>query len=86
MIRVDEASASNKIVRCLISQKDTLALSSLIGCSSRNSSTVVSSYESKIRSSPEEQKEAHPIGSDKTLRDRELRAKFPEKLLMEEAD
>ena len=56
LISVDEASASNKIVRCLIGQKDTLALSSLIGCSSRNSSTVVSSYETKMKSAPKEQK------------------------------
>ena len=46
---VDEASASNKI-----------ALSSLTGCSLRNSSTVLSSYESKMKSAREEQKRGSP--------------------------
>jgi hypothetical protein len=56
LIRVDEASASNKIVECLIGHTDTLALSSLTGCSFRNSSTVLSSYESEMKSAREEHK------------------------------
>jgi hypothetical protein len=61
------------VVKCLVGQSDTLSLSSLMGCSLRNSSTVVISYESNMKSTPEEQKRSPPWalasnkGSTKTL-------------------